>query len=160
MKYINHFFNELRVNAGAIWLDNETIKLSAPKKFQNQETRDFITINKSEIISILRINHIFSQEEFFKIIILKNHNTDFYPLSPAQERLWFIEQYEQGTNAYHMPRIFELDITTDIRGMKYALECIVWRHEVLRSTIEQREDLDHGIQVVHDASLFIEDSVL
>ncbi|WP_244285485.1 non-ribosomal peptide synthetase, partial [Flavobacterium araucananum] len=81
-------------------------------------------------------------------------------LSFSQERLWFIEQYEQGTNAYHMPSVFELEPATDISGIKYALQCIVSRHEVLRSTIEQREDLGYGIQVVRDRVLVIEDSVL
>ena len=28
------------------------------------------------------------------------------PLSYAQQRMWFIEQYEQGTNAYHIPMLF------------------------------------------------------
>ncbi|OXE97057.1 condensation domain-containing protein, partial [Flavobacterium araucananum] len=156
MKYINQFFNDLRLNAGAIWLDNETIKLSVPKKFQNQDIRDFITNNKIQIISILRINYIFSADKFFKTIIFKNNDENFYPLSSAQERLWFIEQYEEGTNAYHIPSVFELDVDTDIEATKYALQAIVSRHEVLRSTIEQREGVDHGIQVVHDAGLFIE----
>ena len=78
-------------------------------------------------------------------------------LSFAQERLWFIEQYEQGTNAYHMPSIFELDVATDIEGIKYALQGVITRHQVLRSTIEQIEGLSHGIQIVHDDVLFIEE---
>jgi len=51
-------------------------------------------------------------------------------LSFAQERLWFIEQYEQGTNVYHMPIVFELEEHTDIAGIKYALQQIVSRHEI------------------------------
>ena len=82
-------------------------------------------------------------------------NTNTSVLSFAQERLWFIEQYEQGTNAYHMPTVFELDKNTDIAGIKYALTQIVSRHRVLRSTIQQGDN-QQGIQIIHDQSLPIE----
>ncbi|RQO64019.1 gramicidin biosynthesis protein, partial [Pedobacter sp. KBW06] len=73
-------------------------------------------------------------------------------LSFAQERLWFIEQYEQGTNTYNMPMVFELAEGTDIEGIRYALGKIMQRHEVLRSTIEQ-DDQQQGIQVLHHEPL-------
>ena len=88
-------------------------------------------------------------------ISIPKTNTNPSVLSFAQERLWFIEQYEQGTNAYHIPVVFELAADTDIEGMKYALHQIVSRHEVLRSTIEQGDN-QQGIQIVHEDPLFIE----
>ncbi|NOU19599.1 MAG: amino acid adenylation domain-containing protein, partial [Bacteroidales bacterium] len=81
-------------------------------------------------------------------------------VSFAQERLWFIEQYEGGTNAYHIPAVFELNCTTDVEGVKYALRQIVARHEVLRSTIEQKDNQEHGIQIVHDSPLPIAEALL
>lgn len=160
MKTINHFFNELRRNAGAIWIENGTIKLFAPKEFQNQETKDFIVNNKIPITSILNENHIFSKEKFSNVIILRDSTIKYYPLSPAQERLWFIEQYEEGTNAYHLPSVLELDSATEVEGVKYAIQQILVRHEVLRSTIEQKDNQDHGVQVVHDEPLTIEEVTL
>src|SRR4051794_2065791 len=103
MKNSNVFFNELRRNNGVIWVENDAIHLSIPKNFQNQETNDFIKNNKHQLISVLKENQIFSEESFLDTVILKNSQLTRYPLSPAQERLWFIEQYEQGTNAYHIP---------------------------------------------------------
>ncbi len=140
MKNIHTFFNELRLNAGAIWLENSTIKLSIPQQYQNQEIKDYIVNNKSLIMSILSENLIFSKEKFLDIIIFKDSTVTYYPLSPAQERLWFIEQYEGGTNAYHIPSILELDATTDVEGIKQAIRQVVSRHEVLRTTIEQCEE--------------------
>ncbi|HKX86725.1 MAG TPA: amino acid adenylation domain-containing protein [Flavobacterium sp.] len=78
-------------------------------------------------------------------------------LSFAQERLWFIEQFEEGTNAYHMPSLLELDAETNKEGLKQAIQQIISRHEVLRSTIEQSENLEYGIQKVHETPLFIDD---
>ncbi|MCV9934569.1 condensation domain-containing protein, partial [Flavobacterium sp. LS1R47] len=157
LRNINVFFNELRLSAGAIWVDNDKIKFSAPKAFQNQETNEFINTNKNQIIKILEDNNISSDKEFLKNKILKDTTQLYFPLSFAQERLWFIEQYEQGANAYHMPGVYELDVTTDKEGIKYALQQIVSRHEVLRSTIEQSEVQEQGIQKVHDGALPIEE---
>jgi len=74
-------------------------------------------------------------------------------LSFAQQRLWFIEQYEQGTNAYHIPALLELDPTTQVEALKYALGQILLRHEVLRSTIEQTHRHEHALQIVHKKPL-------
>ncbi|WP_299316074.1 condensation domain-containing protein, partial [uncultured Aquimarina sp.] len=74
----------------------------------------------------------------------------------SQDRLWFIEQYERGTYAYHIPIILELSSLTNKEGVKYALREIVCRHEVLRSTITQGPSQE-GIQVVQDALLPIEE---
>jgi amino acid adenylation domain-containing protein/non-ribosomal peptide synthase protein (TIGR01720 family) len=152
MKIIHIFFNELRLNAGAIWLENDTIRFFAPVKFQTQETKDFITNNKRQLISILHENQIFSKERFLSSTILRDNVSTFYPLSPAQERLWFIEQYEEGTNAYHIPAVFELAFDADIDGIKYAISQVVSRHEILRSTIRQGDD-EQGIQIVHERVL-------
>ncbi|WP_339145047.1 condensation domain-containing protein, partial [Croceitalea sp. MTPC5] len=77
------------------------------------------------------------------------------PLSFSQQRLWFIEQYEGGTNAYHMPSVFELAPGTDRTAVEHALQGVVARHEVLRSTVRQGDGED-GVQVVHDVPLAID----
>ncbi len=159
MKNIHMFFNEFRLNAGAIWLEDGNINLSVPKKFQNQDTKDFIVKNKNQIISILNENQIFSIEKFLNVKILKDNTITYYPLSPSQERLWFIEQYEEGTNAFHIPELYELDVNTDIEGLKYALQQIVSRHEVLRSKIELIDN-QYPCQIVCDKILNFEEVTL
>ena len=81
-------------------------------------------------------------------------------LSFSQERLWFIEQYEQGTHAYHLPEVYELDVNTDVARVKQAIQQIVSRHEVLRSTIKQANHQGHGIQKVHHEPLPIEQVIV
>ncbi|MEP7141397.1 MAG: amino acid adenylation domain-containing protein [Ferruginibacter sp.] len=157
MKDIHIFFNRLKLDDGAIWLEDETIRLSTSKKLQTEETRDFVINNKIQITAILKENKIFSKEKFLNVLIFKDNITAFYPLSSAQERLWFIEQYEQGSNAYHIPAVYELDSDTSLAGIKFAIQKIVSRHEVLRSTIEQLDNTEHGIQRVHDEPLIIEE---
>ncbi|WP_267874895.1 non-ribosomal peptide synthetase [Shewanella psychropiezotolerans] len=68
-------------------------------------------------------------------------------LSFAQDRLWFIEKYEEGTSAYHIPCLYQLSPDANISWVKQAIQAVVARHDILRTTIEQT-DLD-DIQVIH-----------
>ena len=81
-------------------------------------------------------------------------------LSFVQERLWFIEQYEQGSHAYHVPLLYELEEHTAIEGIKYAIQQVVSRHEVLRSTIKPAQSGQHGTQWVHNEPLSFESCTL
>ncbi|MET0462942.1 MAG: condensation domain-containing protein, partial [Chitinophagaceae bacterium] len=53
-------------------------------------------------------------------------------LSPSQERLWFIDQLE-GSVAYHIPMILQLDGHLDIHALEAAFRSVVQRHEILRT---------------------------
>lgn len=154
------FFNTLRSNNGAIWIENKDIRLSTPRSLQTPETRGFILEHEKDISSILNENKIFTKQDFINKIILKNSTGKSYPLSFAQERLWFIDQYEGGSSAYHVPSLYELDSETSKPDIIQALEQIVGRHEVLRSTIEQDGNSKSGMQRVHDKPLPVEDVYL
>jgi amino acid adenylation domain-containing protein/non-ribosomal peptide synthase protein (TIGR01720 family) len=80
--------------------------------------------------------------------------TGSVPLSFTQERLWFIEQYEEGSDVYHIPMIFVLHHTVDMMRMKDALQLIVSRHAILRTTFQETQD---GLyeQIVHEWPLDI-----
>ncbi|WP_299497346.1 condensation domain-containing protein, partial [uncultured Shewanella sp.] len=63
-----------------------------------------------------------------------------YPLSFAQSRLWFIEQYEQGCHSYHIPYWVKLDNAADEELLLMALNQIALRHPVMNSTYHQDDD--------------------
>ena len=87
-------------------------------------------------------------------IIIRPLEKKTAPLSFAQERLWFIEQYEEGTNAYHMPFAYELESSIEVEALKKGLHRIVTRHEVLRTVFKQDEaGLDY--QQVEEGLRFI-----
>jgi len=71
------------------------------------------------------------------------------PLSFAQQRLWFIEQLEPGSTAYHMPSVLRLRGPLDARVLERALGEVVRRHEALRTTFGESEGAP--FQVVHPA---------
>src|SRR4051812_22860403 len=55
------------------------------------------------------------------------------PLSFSQKRLWFIDQLEPGSPAYHVATALKLAGPLNVAALESALQTIVDRHEVLRT---------------------------
>src|SRR5690242_13356124 len=70
------------------------------------------------------------------------------PMSFAQELLWRLERTSPG-HAYNVPRATRFRGPLDIRALQRALDALVARHEVLRTTY----DLVDGtpLQITHPA---------
>jgi amino acid adenylation domain-containing protein len=58
------------------------------------------------------------------------------PLSFAQQRLWFLDQFYPGSCAYNVPRVFHLTGRLDLDALQQALNSIVERHDVLRTAFK------------------------
>jgi amino acid adenylation domain-containing protein len=58
------------------------------------------------------------------------------PLSPAQERIWFLEQLNLGVPVYNEAEAVRLRGDLNVSAVERALNAIISRHEVLRSTIQ------------------------
>jgi amino acid adenylation domain-containing protein len=71
------------------------------------------------------------------------------PLSPGQERLWFLERLAPGTAAYHVPAALRLRGELDAAALDRALAEVVARHEILRTRFVERDGAP--VQVVDAA---------
>jgi amino acid adenylation domain-containing protein len=58
--------------------------------------------------------------------------TDF-PCSFAQQRLWYLDQYQPGSDLYNISVAWEIDGALDKRALQSALDDLVARHETLRT---------------------------
>lgn len=56
------------------------------------------------------------------------------PLSFAQERLWFLNQWEPESSAYNVPAAVHLQGSLNVAALEQSLNQVVRRHEVLRTT--------------------------
>ncbi|WP_329325160.1 non-ribosomal peptide synthetase [[Kitasatospora] papulosa] len=61
-------------------------------------------------------------------------------LSFGQERLWFVDQYEQGTDAYNVHFCYEVMPGVAVPLLERSFRAIYERHEVLRTVIRQSSD--------------------
>ncbi|MFY0256430.1 amino acid adenylation domain-containing protein, partial [Chitinophaga sp. 30R24] len=71
-----------------------------------------------------------------RIAIPVRTSGDTAPLSFSQERLWFIDQL-QGSTHYHIPALLRLKGALNKAALKYALDTIIARHEVLRTVFRE-----------------------
>ncbi len=62
-----------------------------------------------------------------------------FPLSYAQQRLWFLDQLEPNSIAYNIPFGMRLVGRLDAPALRRALDALVERHEALRTTFGRRE---------------------
>ncbi|HYP40107.1 MAG TPA: amino acid adenylation domain-containing protein [Chloroflexia bacterium] len=58
------------------------------------------------------------------------------PLSFAQQRLWFLDQWMPASAAYNIPVVMRLEGPLDEDALKASINAIVGRHEALRTTFE------------------------
>jgi len=69
-----------------------------------------------------------------------------FPLSPAQERLWFLDAVEPGLIAYNEPSLTRIRGCLDADALAAAVRAVVGRHEILRTSF--RYEGDFPVQVV------------
>ncbi|RSD12022.1 non-ribosomal peptide synthetase [Amycolatopsis eburnea] len=69
------------------------------------------------------------------------------PLSFAQQRLWFLDEFEPGSTEYVSPTVLRLRGELDTAALDRAFTALVARHESLRTTFATVDG--HGVQVVH-----------
>ncbi|WP_199443117.1 non-ribosomal peptide synthase/polyketide synthase [Umezawaea beigongshangensis] len=68
------------------------------------------------------------------------------PLSFAQQRLWFLDEFDPGSTEYVSPTALRLRGELDADALDRALTALVERHETLRTTFDAVEG--RGVQVV------------
>ena len=134
--FIYHLIN----NGIKIWVENEKIQLFVPNSsIFTVKHKNFINRNKIKILNCLKDNQIYSvKQNDILILKTKSHKSR---LSFAQERLWFIERYEEGSNAYNIPIVFSLFNDIKLNILENSIKSVVHRHEVLRTLIKENS---HG----------------
>ena len=81
--------------------------------------------------------------------LVAGQRPDRLPLSMAQARMWFINQFEPGTATYNIPALLRLRGKLDLVALRRAVEDVVARHEVLRTTFPAVDGTP--VQVIHPA---------
>ncbi|MDX2592029.1 non-ribosomal peptide synthase/polyketide synthase [Streptomyces sp. WI03-4A] len=71
------------------------------------------------------------------------------PMSYAQQRLWFLEEFAPGSGEYVTALALRLHGRLDTPALTAALRALAERHEALRTTFDTMDG--RGVQIVHPA---------
>ncbi len=83
---------------------------------------------------------------------------DGAPLSFAQQRLWVLDQLAPGDPVYHLPLALKIQGALDQDALERSLNCIIGRHESLRTSFPVRDGVPvQVIDVWANASLEVRD---
>lgn len=77
---------------------------------------------------------------------------EFYRMSSAQERLYFMYRMDPGSVGYNMPRILLVDGDMELERMEAAMKALVQRHEALRTSFRSIDKTP--VQRIHDTASF------
>jgi len=84
-------------------------------------------------------------------IPLQSRDAGDFPLSFAQERLWFLDRLEPGSAAYNVAVAMTLEGDLDVPALAASLLDVAQRHEVLRTVFRDRDGLPVQVPLLRAA---------
>ncbi|AHH19732.1 non-ribosomal peptide synthetase [Nocardia nova SH22a] len=67
------------------------------------------------------------------------------PLSPAQQRMWIVNQLDTGSAAYNIPIALRLTGDLDVTALRRAVADVIARHETLRTVYPKRDETPYQL---------------
>ncbi|HUN44157.1 MAG TPA: amino acid adenylation domain-containing protein [Acetobacteraceae bacterium] len=131
MTSLDDFLAELRRDGIHVWADGTELRCRAPKGRLTRELRAELAVRKAEILQSLGSLPDLSAETGEHIP--RADRAGDLPLSSAQRRLWFLDQYETDKSVYAIATAVRLRGDLNIGALREAINAIVERHETLRT---------------------------
>jgi amino acid adenylation domain-containing protein len=141
---------ELRRQHISIWIEDGGLALSYHGDAPKEELVKSLKSQSAEILDFFNSKKIFSEEDFLRLTDIKD-----FPLSFSQERLLFIQRFDKGANAYHIPYLVQLNHDARLQTLEQAFKLVAERHSILR-TIYKTDDNGVSYQQVLDLPISIE----
>ncbi|WP_122425431.1 non-ribosomal peptide synthetase [Pseudomonas viridiflava] len=129
-------------HAVALEVDGDKLRCKAPRGFLTDEMLQALKLHKLELIA--RLNGADPAA-----IPRRSDGQADVPLSFSQRQLWFLDQLEPGSAFYNVPTAVTLKGPLDVAVLESALNGLVARHEILRTTFRSVDG--EPCQVVHAA---------
>jgi amino acid adenylation domain-containing protein/non-ribosomal peptide synthase protein (TIGR01720 family) len=73
--------------------------------------------------------------------------SDYYPVSNAQKRLWVLDRFVEDVSAYNSYNAYVINGHINVDAFSEAILSIINRHEILRTTFSEKEG--EPVQIIH-----------
>ncbi|WDE02361.1 non-ribosomal peptide synthetase [Thalassomonas actiniarum] len=151
---IAKFINEINAKGIKLWQENGQLKFKAAKGAWTDEVREKVIANKKEIIEFLcQRSQKADVPAILPVTRIKEDGSpiESFPLSFAQERLWFIDQLEPGSTGYSLPVAVTVSGELNIELLEQAFNLLIARHESLRTVFATYEGTAQQVILEHIA---------
>ncbi|WP_280296552.1 non-ribosomal peptide synthetase, partial [Nocardia abscessus] len=85
--------------------------------------------------------------------LVPQERPDRIPLSPAQARMWFLNQFDTGSPVYNIPLVVRMSGDLDVAAMHAAIADVLERHEALRTVYPDSDTGPHQVVVPVETAL-------
>lgn len=126
---VDELLEQLSQRGVQLWFEGSRLRFRAPRGAMAAEQREQLVERRDEVISALRAQALTESR--------------FAPLSYGQRSLWFVNQDEPASAAYNVAFAVRLSSPVDGDAMRQALQAVVDRHAILRTTYEIVNDRPH-----------------
>ncbi|HEY9848381.1 MAG TPA: amino acid adenylation domain-containing protein, partial [Leptolyngbyaceae cyanobacterium] len=117
-------------------LDKIRLRCNAPEGILTTALRQELADRKAEIITYLHKKEAGEKKELLSTLSHSPLPTPHYPLSFAQQRLWFLYQLAPDNPFYNVPAAIRLTGKLDRTALERSFQEIVRRHDALRTTFK------------------------
>ncbi len=142
MSDIVDFLSHLRSLDAQLTVQDDRLACTAPKGVLNGELTAQLKARKSEIIEFLRTN---TPASGANTPIVPMNRDGYLTPSLAQQRLWFLEQFDQDSTAYNIACGLRLRGVLDRDALNRSFQEVIRRHEVLRTRLINVEGTPKGL---------------
>ncbi|MCT7965693.1 amino acid adenylation domain-containing protein [Laspinema sp. D1] len=141
---IVEFVNYLRKLDINLFLEGDRLRCNAPQGAITAELKSEMSGRKSEIIAFLQQANI--QTTTTAIAPISRTEQNSFPLSFAQQGLWFLDQLQPNSAFYNIPFTLRLSGQLNIGALESSINEIIQRHEALRTNFATVES--QPVQVI------------
>ncbi|PSB51012.1 non-ribosomal peptide synthetase [filamentous cyanobacterium Phorm 6] len=125
------FINNLRKLDINLFMEGERLRCNAPEGTLTPALKSEINERKAEIISFLHQAN--NQKNASALAPISRTKNNTFPLSFAQQRLWFLNQLQPNSAFYNIPLGLHFSGQLNIVALESSLQLLINRHEILRT---------------------------
>lgn len=151
MEQVTQIMGRLADAGVEVYLAEDKLKARALKGGLSPEYLNLIKTHKPQIIAYLNSQNS-AQLSKRPPISVERREPGGQATSYAQQRLWFIDQMDEGSSHYNMPSAMRLTGNFAVDVATQAFQAIIQRHEVLRTVFA--DEGSGPVQIVQSAFEF------
>ncbi len=138
MKTLDTLLFDLSQKDVHLWMDGDRLRYRAAKNAVTTELLADIKSRKAEIIQFLKQVNESNNSKLPPILRIDRNGS--LPLSFAQQRLWYLQQFEPNSSSNNLPVVVRFNGNLNISILEKSLQALVARHEVLRTRFPALND--------------------